>query len=108
MFHFSKFVVAAVVAVSVAAPAIAQTSQQIRFQNNSGVTLQYLYASDSNNSSWENNLLGQNVLRSGQYFDLTIHNVSNCIYDILMQFNNGTEYQDQINICQIGTYTINR
>jgi hypothetical protein len=108
MFHSTKFFTAAVLAALVAVPAVAQTSQQIRFQNNSGQTLQYLYASDSNNSSWEQDLLGQNVLRNGQYFDLTIHNVSNCMYDILMQFENGAELQDQINICQIGTYTIGR
>jgi hypothetical protein len=108
MFHSTKLFTAAVLAALVAVPAVAQTSQQIRFQNNSGQTLQYLYASDSNNSSWEQDLLGQNVLRNGQYFDLTIHNVSNCMYDILMQFENGAELQDQINICQIGTYTIGR
>lgn len=108
MFHFAKFIPVAVATALLALPAVAQTSQQIRFQNNSGQTLQYLYASDSNNDSWEQDLLGQNVLRNGQYFDLTIHNVSNCIYDILMQFENGAELQDQINICQIGTYTIRR
>lgn len=105
MIHFSKLAAAIAVATTLAVPAWAQ-SQQIRFQNNSGQTLVYLYASDSNNQSWEQDLLGQNVLRNGQYFDLTIHNVSNCIYDILMQFESGAELQDQINICNIGTYTI--
>ena len=106
MFHFSKILPAAAMAIVMAVPAWAQ-SQQIRFQNNSGTTLTYLFASDSNNQNWENDLLGQNVLQNGQYLDVTIHNVSNCIYDVLMQFENGAEYQDQINICQIGTYNIN-
>ena len=106
MSHFSKILPAAAMAIVLAVPAWAQ-SQQIRFQNNSGQTLTYLYASDSNNQNWEQDLLGQNVLRNGQYFDLTIHNVSNCVYDILMQFENGAELQDEINICQIGTYNIN-
>ena len=106
MSHFSKILPAAAMAIVLAVPAWAQ-SQQIRFQNNSGQTLTYLYASDSNNQNWEQDLLGQNVLRNGQYFDLTIHNVSNCVYDILMQFENGAELQDEINICEIGTYNIN-
>lgn len=106
MFHFAKVVAAAAVTAAMAIPAYAQ-SYQIRFQNNSGVTLMYLYASDTNNSSWEQDLLGQNVLRPGQYLDLTIHNVSNCMYDVLFQFENGAELQDVVNICQVGTYTIN-
>jgi hypothetical protein len=106
MFHFAKVLAASAVAAVVALPALAQ-SYQIRFQNNSGVTLTYLYASDTNNSSWEQDLLGQNVLRPGQYLDLTIHNVSNCLYDVLFQFDNGMELQDVVNICNVGTYTIN-
>jgi hypothetical protein len=105
MFHYTKIIAAAAVASALAAPAFAQ-SYEIRFQNNSGVTLMYLYASDTNNSSWEQDLLGQNVLRNGQYLDLTIHNVSNCMYDVLFQFENGQELQDVVNICSVGTYTI--
>jgi len=106
MFHYTRMIAAAAVVSAVAAPAFAQ-SYEIRFQNNSGVTLMYLYASDTNNSSWEQDLLGQNVLRNGQYLDLTIHNVSNCMYDVLFQFENGQELQDVVDICQVGTYTIN-
>jgi hypothetical protein len=106
MFHFARVMATAAIVTAVAAPAFAQ-SYEIRFQNNSGVTLMYLYASDTNNSSWEQDLLGQNVLQPGQYLDLTIHNVSNCNYDVLFQFENGQEFQDVVNICQVGTYTIN-
>ncbi len=106
MFHFSKIIAAAAVAAALAVPAWAQT-QQIRIQNNSGVTLQYLYFSRSDTDSWEEDRLGANVLQSGRYIDLVIVNVSNCIYDVLLQFENGAEYQDQIDVCQIGTYNIN-
>jgi hypothetical protein len=105
MFHYTKMIAMAAIASALAAPAFAQ-SYEIRFQNNSGVTLMYLYASDTNNSSWEQDLLGENVLRNGQYLDLTIHNVSNCMYDVLFQFDNGQELQDVVDICTVGTYTI--
>lgn len=106
MFHSARIIAAAAVFSAFAAPAFAQ-SYEIRFQNNSGVTLMYLYASDTNNSNWEQDLLGENVLQPGQYLDLTIHNVSNCMYDVLFQFENGQELQDVVNICNVGTYTIN-
>ncbi len=104
MFHFSKLVGAAIV-LAIATPALAD-SYAIRFRNQTNNVLQYLYASDTRNDSWENDLLGQNVLRPGQYLDVTIHNVSNCMYDVLFQFDNGAELQDQVNICNVGTYTI--
>lgn len=106
MFHFARAIAAAAVAVAVAAPAMAQ-SFSIRFQNNSGVTLYRLFASDTMNQSWEQDLLGSRVLNSGQYFDLTIHNVSNCFYDVLMEFENGQTLTDVVDICNVGTYTIN-
>jgi hypothetical protein len=105
MFHSHRVIAAAAFAIAFAAPAFAQ-SYEIRFQNNSGQTLMYLYASDTNNSEWEQDLLGQNVLQPGQYLDLTIHNVSNCLYDVLFQFDNGQELQDVVDICSVGTYTI--
>jgi hypothetical protein len=63
---------------------------------------------DSNNRYWEQDLMRQNVLQEGQYSDLTIHNFSNCMSDILIQFENGAELQDQINNCLIGACTIGR
>ena len=107
MFHFTKFFTAAVLAAVVAVPVVAQSSQQIRIQNNSGVTLQYPYFSRTDTQSWEQDRLGANVLRPGQYLDLTIRNVNNCFYDMLMQFENGQEMTDVVNVCSVGTYTIN-
>ncbi|MCX7301464.1 MAG: hypothetical protein NTX73_14040 [Rhodobacterales bacterium] len=106
MYRFDRFVPAAAVILAIATPALAD-SYGIRFRNQTNNVLQYLYASDTNNDNWENDLLGQNVLQPGQYLDVTIHNVSNCMYDVLFQFDNGAELQDQVNVCTVGTYTIN-
>lgn len=102
-----NFVAAAVAASVMATAAAAQTSQQIRVLNQSGVTLYTLYASDTTNNSWENDLLGNRVLNNGQFFDLTIRNVYNCNYDFRFEFTTGQVYTDVINICTVGTYTIN-
>lgn len=105
MFQPTKMLAAAAVALLSATPVFAE-SYEIRFQNNSGVSLVYLSAFETNTASWDQNLLGQNVLLNGQYLDLTIHNVSNCMYDVLFQFENGQELQDVVNVCSVGTYTI--
>jgi len=102
-----KTAIAAAVLAATAMPAVAQTSENIRVRNQSGITLYSLHASPTHDSSWQNDLLGSRVLNSGQYFDLTIHNVANCMYDLRMEFTTGQVMTDTINLCTIGTYTIN-
>ncbi|SMY08181.1 hypothetical protein [Flavimaricola marinus] len=108
MFGTSKFIPAVIAAAVLAAPALAQSTESIRVNNRSGMTLYSLHASPTTNSSWENDLLGSRVLNNGQYFDLTIRNVTNCNYDVRMEFTNGQVLTDRVNVCSVGTYNINR
>jgi hypothetical protein len=105
MKHFS-FAAALSLAVLTAAPVDAQTIT-VRFQNNSNQVVYRIYSSPTNNSSWEQDLLGSNVLRPRQYLDLTIHNVSNCYYDVLVEFESGANFTDTWDICTYSQYNIN-
>lgn len=108
MMNLTKLVPALAVSALMAAPVAAQSTEQISVRNQSGVTLYSLHASATDNPSWENDLLGSRVLNNGQTFDLTVRNVSNCMYDFRMEFTNGQVMTDVVNICSVGTYTINR
>ena len=103
-----KLAPAFIAAVVLAAPVAAQSTEAVRVRNQSGMTLYTLHASPTSNSSWENDLLGSRVLNNGQYVDINIRNVTNCNYDMRMEFTNGQVLTDTVNICSIGTYTINR
>jgi hypothetical protein len=102
--------IAAATALALAAlsavPAAAQ-SYAVRFQNNSGATVWRIYSSPTNNSSWEQDLLGSNVLYPGQGLDVIIHNVSNCYYDVLIEWESGYQQTDTWDICSYNTYVIN-
>lgn len=102
-----KTIPAVLAAVVLAIPAYAQTSESLRVNNRSGMTLYSLHASPTTNNSWENDLLGQNVLSSGRYIDITIRNVTNCNYDVRLEFTNGQVLTDRVNVCTVGTYNIN-
>ena len=106
MFNFRSFVPAVAVLATMATSAFAQT-EGLRFQNNSGYTILRIYASPVTNNNWENDILGANVLRPGQYLDVTFQNVYECNYDVLIQFEDGVEMTDVVNICSIGQYNIN-
>jgi hypothetical protein len=106
MFNFRSFIPALAVAATLGTTAFAQ-SEPLRFQNNSSYTVYRIYASPVWNDSWENDLLGNNVLNPGQYLDVTFHNVTECNYDILIEFADGGQFTDVVNICQVGQYNIN-
>lgn len=109
MSFISKTLSAAAVAVAMigaAAPASAQSTQTIRIDNRSGVTLYRFYASPVSNSSWEQDLLGNTVVPSGRIQPITFRNVRDCNYDFLFEMSNGVQFTDVVNICQIGTYTL--
>lgn len=97
---------AAAVGALAAVPAAAQ-SYGVRFQNESGETVWRIYSSPTDNGSWEQDLLGSSVLYPGQGLDVTIHNVSNCYYDVLVEFESGYSFTDTFDLCSYSQYTIN-
>jgi hypothetical protein len=103
-------IIAAASALAMAAlaatSAVAQ-SYSVRFQNNSGATVYRIYSSPTHNGSWEQDLLGANVLYPGQGLDVIIHNVANCYYDVLVEFESGYSFTDTFDLCAYNQYTIN-
>ena len=57
--------------------------------------------------AWEADILGANVLPSGSSGAVNIADGrSQCAYDIRMVFDDGTDLVDQVNVCDLGSYTI--
>jgi hypothetical protein len=86
------------------------SAQDVNFllTNQSGYTLVEFYASPENVSSWEEDILGYDVLESGYVLNIIIaDNRSQCIYDMRMVFDDGDELLDTVNICEMSGYTIN-
>lgn len=97
----------ALFAQAVALPALAQDSQ-FTLVNNSGFDLIRFYASPTNVSDWEGDILGQDILPDGNSVNITIADGRRtCDYDIKMEFSDGDELTDRIDVCTTGSYTIN-
>ncbi|WP_210529252.1 hypothetical protein [Rubellimicrobium arenae] len=105
MSRFAAFATALALGAAAALPADAQT-YSIRFQNQSGATVYRIYSSPTSNSNWEQDLLGSNVLYPGQGLDVIIHNVSNCYYDVLIQWESGYQETDTFDLCSYSQYNI--
>lgn len=89
-----------------AAPVAQAEDLYFTLYNSTGVTLMELYISPSNVSSWEEDILGFDVLGSGQSVQVTIADGrSDCIYDILGVFADGDQVDDYgIDLCNLGSY----
>ena len=109
MFQSLKIAAAAAVVALSSMPedVMAQTRETIRIRNQSGQTLYYFQATDTRYNVWGEDLLGSRVLNPGQFWDLTFSNVTNCIYDFRMTYQNGRVQEDYgVDICRTGTYTL--
>ena len=83
-------------------------NRRIRVINDSSLTISRFYASRASTTSWEEDVLGGDVIRSGrsQRFNLD-DGTCRCIFDLLAVMSSGertTRYG--INICKISTWTI--
>lgn len=69
----------------------------------------YFYASPSDASDWENDILGDSVLGPGESVSININdNRQTCLYDFRAILEDGSEFSEfEVNICQLASYTFN-
>lgn len=93
---------------AISAPAYAQ-DRRVVIVNNTGFTMVRFYASNAGRTSWEEDILGQDVLRSGQRVRINIDDGTGaCVFDFKAVFEDGDELvRKGVNVCQISTYTYN-
>lgn len=84
--------------------------RHVTIKNRTGWTMLRLYASDSRSDDWEEDILGSDVLESGQDVRINIDDGSGaCIYDFKAEFTNGQELtRSRINVCEVSEYTYTR
>lgn len=79
-----------------------------RVYNDSNATITELYVSESSRDSWDNDILGADILTEGSSIQVVFGNpaANVCIYDILAVFADGQTVEDyQVDVCSSGGYT---
>jgi hypothetical protein len=91
--------------VLVAAPV---SAQEIVFvlNNQSGVDLIEFYASPTSVDTWEDDILGADILEAGAQAEVTIEGDRGCDYDLKFVFADGDELTDTADLCDTGEYTL--
>ena len=77
--------------------------------NDTGFTMTQFYGSNAGSNSWEEDILGVDVLYSGSSVDINFDDGSGyCTFDFKAVFADGDEViQRNVDVCTIGTFTFN-
>jgi hypothetical protein len=96
----------AVLAAVLAAPAAAQ-DVYYELVNSSSYVVDQFYTSSASDPSWGPDLMASLDLYPGEAGTVTIADGgSECVYDIAIVMMSGEEVTDQVDICQLGSYTV--
>ncbi len=90
------------------AGAAAAEDLEFTLNNESSFAITHFYASPSDVGSWEDDILGQDILPSGESINITIGDGrSQCDYDLRFQFEDGDVVERAaVNLCDTGSYTL--
>ncbi len=88
--------------------AVVMANRNVLIVNQSGSTVYRFYGSNSTRSSWEEDILGANVLPNGSSVNIDFNDGSNvCSFDFKIELTSGRIIEDyNVNVCRISTYTI--
>ena len=102
------FVLAAFLAAAIQIPVAEAGRQDFTFVNYSGRTIYRLYVSRSDHSGWEEDLLGNGVLRHGEYRNIHFSNSeTGRFWDIKAEFQDGTYWRwDGIDLQTVSKVTV--
>lgn len=107
MLSTTRLVSAVSFALACAAPAVAE-DLQFDLINNSDYTIVQFFTSPSNMDDWREDVLGAEVVAPGESGTVTVTDGSDqCAYDIRVVLDDGSEISDAVNMCDMGSYTIN-
>ncbi|NCO85302.1 MAG: hypothetical protein GW886_01560 [Rhodobacterales bacterium] len=107
MISMKRLATSSALVLAFAVPAKAQ-DMDYELINNSGATLMEFYSSPADVGVWEDDILGADVLPDGSRASVTIADGrAQCDYDLRLVFDDGEVLEDTVNICELGSYTIN-
>lgn len=91
---------------SAAGPALA-LDRRVEIVNETGFTIVQFYGSNKGADTWEEDILGEDVLPSGSSVVINFNDDSGyCKFDFKAVFDDGDELVKQnVNICEIGSFT---
>lgn len=93
-------------ALALVAMPVMAADHRFTLSNETSVTLVEFYASPTSADTWEEDILGADVLGAGDAATVSIGDERGCDYDFKAVFADGDVVTDKVNICEIESYTL--
>lgn len=104
-----KALASALAAVSVIgfAPSAFAQDRKVTIVNSTDFVIVEFYGSNAGTDSWEEDILGSDVLGSGEKVEINFDDgTGHCKFDFKAVFNDGDEViESGVNVCEVGTFT---
>ncbi|TAD80227.1 MAG: hypothetical protein EA001_01080 [Oscillatoriales cyanobacterium] len=98
----------AIPGLGLSAPSAKAQTESVTFTlvNGTSEVMTHFYASPPSTSSWESDILGQDVLNPNEYVNITVDDGrEDCTYDFRAIFADGTESVSRGSVCNGDSYT---
>lgn len=115
MFHFKSIITAGVVATSLTAcmettdatSASASANRWVTIQNATGQTIWRLYGSRVSTTSWEEDILGSDILSNGASVNINFDDgTGSCLFDMKAELRDGgSRVLNNVNVCTASSVT---
>jgi len=107
--RFFTTLVAAFLVYATSFTAASALDRHVRIINHTGFTIVRFYGSNKGSKSWEEDILGSDVLKDGHSVRVNFRDGSGyCKFDFKAVFDDGDVLiKKNINICKIGKFTYN-
>lgn len=85
-------------------------NRRVRIHNTTGWTMLRFFASNTSRDTWENDILGDDVLANNASIVMNIDDGTGaCMFDFKAEFTNGQELiRNNVNVCEIADYYYTR
>ncbi len=105
MTMFRNLLLAGMMTAALPTAALA-ADHRVTIVNETNNTMIRFYASNSGRTSWEEDILGNRVLKPGQSVRVNIDDGTGaCVFDFRADFDDGDKLtRNSINVCEISTY----
>lgn len=95
----------AILAACFATSALADTNKKVKIINETRHKMVQFHASRVGTNSWEEDILGQDVLDVGNSVTVNFGTDDYCLYDFLGVFDDGDKVEKRrINVCEISSF----
>lgn len=103
----AKLAIAAATVLVLQGPAFA-ADQDFDIVNKTGYPIKHLYVSEANNNSWDEDVLGRDVLNDGESFELKFaKGEKTCKWDMKVVYDDGeAAVWHELNLCRISKLTL--